>query len=105
MPEKKERIVRFRANDLEEMRSQGEVGSDWKRAAQPGVPDGSDPHDALDAVPPDWVMTEVPLPRTKTHASIRIDADVLEWFKSQGRGYQTRINAVLRQYYEHHRKP
>ncbi|MCF1505723.1 BrnA antitoxin family protein [Afifella sp. H1R] len=50
-------------------------------------------------------MTEVPLPRTKTHASIRIDADVLEWFKSRGRGYQTRINAVLRQYYEHHREP
>ncbi|ATW34470.1 BrnA antitoxin family protein [Candidatus Williamhamiltonella defendens] len=33
----------------------------------------------------------------KTHASIRLDSDVLAWFKSQGKGYQTRINAILRQ--------
>jgi uncharacterized protein (DUF4415 family) len=31
---------------------------------------------------------------------LRIDADVLEWFKAQGGGYQTRINAVLRAYRE-----
>jgi uncharacterized protein (DUF4415 family) len=30
--------------------------------------------------------------------SIRLDADILEFFKAQGRGYQTRINAVLREY-------
>ena len=33
----------------------------------------------------------------KKHASVRIDADVLAWLKSQGKGYQTRINAILRQ--------
>ena len=32
----------------------------------------------------------------KTSISLRVDRDVLEWFKSQGDGYQTRINAVLR---------
>ena len=32
----------------------------------------------------------------KTSISLRVDADVLEWFKSKGPGYQTRINAVLR---------
>jgi uncharacterized protein (DUF4415 family) len=32
----------------------------------------------------------------KTSVSLRIDTDVLEWFKTQGPGYQTRINAVLR---------
>jgi uncharacterized protein (DUF4415 family) len=32
----------------------------------------------------------------KTSVSLRIDTDVLEWFKAQGPGYQTRINAVLR---------
>ena len=36
----------------------------------------------------------------KTSISLRIDADVLEWFKAQGGGYQTRINAVLRAYRE-----
>ncbi len=30
--------------------------------------------------------------------SLRVDADVLEWFKAQGPGYQTRINAILRAY-------
>jgi uncharacterized protein (DUF4415 family) len=32
----------------------------------------------------------------KTSISLRIDADVLRWFKAQGAGYQTRINAVLK---------
>jgi uncharacterized protein (DUF4415 family) len=32
----------------------------------------------------------------KTAISLRVDQDVLEWFKAQGEGYQTRINAVLR---------
>jgi uncharacterized protein (DUF4415 family) len=36
-----------------------------------------------------------PLP-PKTSISLRVDKDVLEWFKDQGPGYQTRINAVLR---------
>ena len=32
----------------------------------------------------------------KTQASVRIDADVLEWLKAPGKGYQTRLNAILR---------
>jgi uncharacterized protein (DUF4415 family) len=32
--------------------------------------------------------------------SLRVDADVLDWFKAQGPGYQTRINAILRAYKE-----
>ncbi|HXV39678.1 MAG TPA: BrnA antitoxin family protein [Steroidobacteraceae bacterium] len=42
------------------------------------------------------------LPATprKAAISLRLDEDVLEWFKAQGPGYQTRINAVLRAYKE-----
>ena len=36
----------------------------------------------------------------KESVSLRIDADVLQWFKSHGAGYQTRINAVLRAFKE-----
>ena len=36
----------------------------------------------------------------KASISLRLDSDVLEWFKSTGPGYQTRINAVLRAYKE-----
>jgi uncharacterized protein (DUF4415 family) len=42
-----------------------------------------------------------PEPR-KEQVTLRIDSDVLDWFRSQGRGYQTRINALLRAYMEAH---
>lgn len=38
-----------------------------------------------------------PVPR-KRQVTLRIDADVLDWFKAQGKGYQSRINALLRAY-------
>jgi uncharacterized protein (DUF4415 family) len=34
---------------------------------------------------------------TKTSTTVRVDTDVLAWLKSQGKGYQTRINAILRE--------
>jgi len=47
-------------------------------------------------------------PARKSQLTIRLDKDVLAWFKSQGRGYQTRINSLLRAYMEanldHHRQ-
>lgn len=44
-----------------------------------------------------------PVPR-KEQVTLRLDADVLAWFKSQGKGYQTRINDLLRAFVEAHRK-
>ncbi len=43
-------------------------------------------------------------PNGKTLISIRLDPDMLAWFKKHGKGYQTRINAVLRTYMQAHRK-
>ena len=40
------------------------------------------------------------LPKPKASVSIRLDQEVLDWFKTQGKGYQTRINALLRAYME-----
>lgn len=45
----------------------------------------------------------VVIPPGKKQLTLRLDADVLEWMKAQGRGYQSRINAILRAYYEAHR--
>jgi uncharacterized protein (DUF4415 family) len=42
-------------------------------------------------------------PKNKAQVTLRIDNDVLEWFKLQGRGYQTKINSLLRAYMEAHR--
>lgn len=39
---------------------------------------------------------------TKTSINIRIDSDVLAWFKAQGKGYQTKINEVLRSFAFNH---
>ncbi len=46
----------------------------------------------------------VVVPPGKKQLTIRLDADVLAWLKAQGKGYQSRINAILRMYYEAHRK-
>lgn len=52
----------------------------------------------------DWSKAEVVYPPKKQAVSIRLDEDVLEYFRAQGPGYQTRINAVLRAYVEHERE-
>jgi uncharacterized protein (DUF4415 family) len=55
----------------------------------------SDPdHPALD----DALWAQVDEPQPKEAISIKLDRDVLAYFRDQGRGYQTRINAVLRRY-------
>ncbi len=41
--------------------------------------------------------------RTKSLLSLRIDSDVLAWFRAQGRGYQSRMNALLRAFMEAHK--
>ena len=102
MATKRKRIVRYTTDELKAMEKAGKVRSDWKRAAGMPVPDGSNPDDAIEPVRMDWATTELPMPRRKTHASLRLDADMLDWFRSQGRGYQTKINAILRSYFEHH---
>ncbi|HEB79564.1 MAG TPA: 3-oxoacyl-ACP synthase [Rhodospirillales bacterium] len=43
-----------------------------------------------------WEGAELVLPANKERVTIRLDRDVVDWFKDHGKGYQTRINAVLR---------
>jgi len=59
-----------------------------------------------DAHPTDedfWKEAKVVLPRRKEVVTMRLDADLLAWFRQQ-RGYQTRINAILRSYMQAHAK-
>ena len=70
--------------------------TDWGRVA---ASDGGSEDDF------DWDGAEiVDLPRPKQAVSIRLDPDVLEFFRAQGKGYQTRINAVLKTYVAAQRK-
>ncbi len=51
-----------------------------------------------------WENAVIEYPEKKKPITLRLDADVLEWFKSMGKGYQTRINAILRTFYEAHKR-
>ena len=52
----------------------------------------------------DWSSAEVVVPEAKQAISIRLDRDIVEFFKGTGPGYQTKINAVLRSYVQHERR-
>lgn len=57
--------------------------------------------DAAPIASAEWMrQARILEPQSKTAVSIRLDQDVVEWFKQRGSGYQTRINAVLRAYVE-----
>jgi len=47
-----------------------------------------------------WAKAELRIPMNKQGVFLRLDPEVLDWFKGQGKGYQTRMNAVLRSYVE-----
>jgi len=98
---KKARIVRYSAEELRAMRQRGESKSDWARAA--AMTDGeieaaiaADPEEAGMTV--DWSRASVEMPQSKAVLNMRVDRDVLEFFRRDVRGYQTKINAVLRSY-------
>jgi len=100
MSRKSGHIVRHTAGELRAMQRRGAVKTDWKEAARKPLPSGRDADDAMEEI--NWLTTELPKPRHKAHMTLRLDADMLEWFRAQGKGYQTRINAILRRYYEQH---
>ena len=58
------------------------------------------PTPAVEEIVRDIVRQGLPVVPRKAAISLRLDAEVLDWFKAQGGGYQTRINAVLRAYME-----
>lgn len=53
----------------------------------------------------DWSKAKLVIPAKKKAISIRIDEDVLDYFKSGGEGYQGRMNAVLRSYMQQKANP
>jgi uncharacterized protein (DUF4415 family) len=63
-------------------------------------------HNDPDAAPldVDWSEAVLVVPPKKKAISIRVDEDVLDYFKRNGAGYQRRMNAVLRSYMQQKRK-
>ncbi len=93
------------------MKSADELGrgrTDWARVdaltdeeIEQAVAEDPD-QELLDA---EWFRTaELVVPGEKERVTLRVDRDVLEFFKQKGRGYQTRMNAVLKAYVLHQKR-
>ena len=73
--------------------------TDWTRlttAAKPATPTNEHPEADIRHIVRGVVRRGLQPVPSKASISLRVDHDVLEWFKAQGPGYQTRINTVLR---------
>lgn len=97
---KKENITRFTADELQKQIEGGATKTDWARVKSMSQSDVERLADEDDGALADgWENTVIlGLPPLKKNIHIRLDTDILEWFKANGTGYQTRINAVLRAY-------
>jgi uncharacterized protein (DUF4415 family) len=83
-----------RKYSLEELRGMRERGETGTRADAP-----------VYSLKPDfWENARVVMPPGKASIHLRVDSDVLEWFRAQGRGHLTRMNAVLRSFMEAQKK-
>lgn len=76
--------------------------TDWAKLK--AAPDSSIKftQDAPRTAPQDWADAVahrgLPMPLKKEQIALRVDADVVGWFRTQGAGWQTRMNAVLKAY-------
>lgn len=98
----KERIVSYSLEEIRDRIARGVAKSDWARVDAMTDADieaamRSDP-DWADLIDVDWSDAVAVYPLPKQAISIRLDQDVIDFFKGTGKGYQTRINAVLRHF-------
>jgi uncharacterized protein (DUF4415 family) len=87
--------------DMNNTSTQRKSGTDWQRLRRMKDAD----IDFSDVPPVDrsvFKKMAIRMPEKKSALSLRLDPGVIAWFRKQGRGYQTRINAVLRSYVEAH---
>jgi uncharacterized protein (DUF4415 family) len=74
--------------------------TDWDRLRAQSDEDVRTTGDAPRTAPEDWANAVahhgLPVPARKEQISLRVDADVLAWYRAKGAGWQTRMNAVLR---------
>ena len=104
---KKTNTVRYTANQIKAKIARGEDRTNWRKTdAVTGkkleASIKSDPDELTGE--PDWTQAVAGLPSSKDHINIRIDHDVLQWFKSRGKGYQTLMNNVLRAFVKSRRQ-
>lgn len=109
---RKAHIVKYTDSELSKLAKQEGTLSDWEKAEsmteaeiKARVASDIDEEDMVI----DWSNASIELPQPKAVLNMRVDQEVLDYFRKGGKGYQSRINAVLRSYVErkeqqHHRK-
>ncbi len=85
-------IKRATLDQLKEMKKRGEIADPRPDAAVGEIPEAF------------WEEARPFVAPEKSSVHLRIDSDVLDWFRAQGPGHLTRMNAVLRSYFEAQRK-
>ena len=102
MIQKSEHIVRYTKEQLDEKRRLYGTRSDWAAFDAMTEEELEASIDIEDEGEPIWesVRRGSGVPRPKQQLTVRYDPEVIEWFKAQGGQYQTRMNAVLRNYVE-----
>jgi len=96
---KKIDTVRYTASQIKAKIARGEDRTNWRKAnAITGKKLEASIKADVDDIreEPAWAQAVMGVPAPKDHINIRIDHDVLAWFKAHGRGYQTQMNNVLR---------
>ena len=78
--------------ELKAMKERGEISPPRSGAPEIDMPDGF------------WDGAQIKMPMPKIPVSLRVDQDILEYFRDQGSGHLTRMHAVLRAYVDAHRK-
>jgi uncharacterized protein (DUF4415 family) len=103
-----ENMVRYSADEIRKLVREGKGRTNLDRLdtitdeeIEAQMRDDPDWADFMDI---DWSNAAIVYPVPKNPVSIRLDSDVLDFFKATGKGYQTRINAVLRHFMQEAQK-
>lgn len=96
--------VRYSARQIDAMRKKGRDRTDLDRIDAMNSAEVEALAAADDEGDFDWSKARLGFPGPKQQLTMRFDKDVIDWFRAQGSGYQTRMNAVLRSFVEAQRE-
>ena len=98
---KGESIRSYTAEELKAMRRRGEDRTDWAKVdrvteadLERAIAEDEDERDLT----PDWTLAELVVPRPRQSVHLRLEPEVVDFFKDGGKGHITRMQAVLRAY-------
>ena len=98
---KDESIRSYTAEELKAMRQRGEDRTDWAKVdamteadLERAIAEDEDERD----LGPDWTRAELVMPRPRQSVHLRLEPEVVDFFKDGGKGHITRMQAVLRAY-------